>query len=1522
MATRNTLNISNINISNVSQSASPNSTLPIAVDQRAIEGSVERLSRESIRSIREAAVSQSAALIVKPFGAYEGLVATYPNDVVRLDIENANAQYLESNYRVTTYVRNSVEVTVDPEQDLSSLGYISGRYKTTYRFHRNLLGSGDAHKLQIQEISADGLEIRVIPALSTRYSNDSFLQLFSEGFFNLPKPEILPNLFLFKDAVTPIAVFDYVQDKFTYATTPYSIIFKLNAPAPDGVVIGDLLWLAQQVSDDLVDNITIVPPKPKRNQTLIAGPNWDAFSKQQTAVTTQYRDWDDLLSTNTQTSQDIINSLLSSSFIEGVPLNIDYKEFKNFIQFGSAAERLENFRYKMQLLENYNARIATLTTDLTGLPSSSVSSSLYYQNNINDAKTKKAALLGSMDGYEKYLYFESSSYESSSFGEFYPTTWPKSGSTKPYPLYSYSSSQVETWFEGIITSASLYDQNNEKALYRTIPAHVLEDPTNEEYVLFTQMIGHYFDLVYAYVKAMSKLYSREESLLEGFSKELVYHVAKNLGVDFENGTTLEELWSYTLGTDVTGSIASTYNITTQDKTKEIWKRIINNLPYLLKTKGTERGVRALINCFGIPQTILRIREYGGAEPDFDTKTDYVYERFNYSTTVGYNGGTTGEVAQLVTVPWTSISGSGTLLKPLTVELRAKMALSQSKVQRLLESTGSWYLEASKSGDFQYLNFRLRGGTAGSEIWETLSVSCSIYDGAWHLIALKRENETDIANDNQTYTLVVKRTNYEKVVSTSSGSLVVDGATSSSYNNNFVNESGANAMLWIPGTGSFPAATSHSMGLWSGSIQEFRYWAVTLQDGILNNHALAPTSYQSNTDDIYTGSTSSYYDLGYRITFGADNKKYNVVATASLSSSHPNQTIPYPTTQFYNFSGSYYNPIVEIHSLEWPDLGANRSISNKIRIDETFLAGTGQLRRDSSIVRSLTDQYPSDSPRLGVYLSPTNEVNQDIAEQFGGLSIDDFIGNPADLSKVSYPELDILKYEYGKKFTGNRNRAQNYIRLLKHYDSALFQLIKKFVPYRANTQVGLVVESPMINRSKVPVKLPTFEENHYSGSIDIGPETYITPGGFVEDGDGEPFRNMPGYVQEGVIGGQESYYLTLSGSAQPVLEYFAPRQDINMLPTLPVEDYDMVVLDGDGVMMTGSFAESVANQFNNIGIDDNPTTPDSMAAEINLGETAYGRDSRLYGSQYVFTSYIRSGSVSSSAWMPYTSSRYDYSEAVNPSILDITRSKYANQTKIYNHDIYGNKAFSDHTVYSDTATSTTITTYSSSLAINQNRWSSQYGFQVVSLITGSTTYSTPLTSSAYWSIRGGGTSTPGLAFTAPGNYSIYTASVRIPAFFYNSEDPSTYNLLYKITISTDETVTVANTLELHFGDLDCGLTGSITPTTTQTNVEFTTRALGNWLGLRLYINPALDHHVIYIPTLKVECLNYRAETQDFHLRDSYGMRTVRYDGSKLTSADWNVDSQDTIDGGPVVEVTVGGGTQLAVSPNVRGNLQIQ
>jgi hypothetical protein len=66
-----------------------------------------------------------------------------------------------------------------------------------------------------------------------------------------------------------------------------------------------------------------------------------------------------------------------------------------------------------------------------------------------------------------------------------------------------------------------------------------------------------------------------------------------------------------------------------DISKEITKRLIGSMPYLLKSKGTIGALKGIINCYGIPSSILRIREYGG--PDLNDRVSHEIKRkFSYA----------------------------------------------------------------------------------------------------------------------------------------------------------------------------------------------------------------------------------------------------------------------------------------------------------------------------------------------------------------------------------------------------------------------------------------------------------------------------------------------------------------------------------------------------------------------------------------------------------------------------------------------------------------------------------------------------------------------------------------------------------------------------------------------------------------------------------------------------------------------------------------------------------------------------
>ena len=371
---------------------------------------------------------------------------------------------------------------------------------------------------------------------------------------------------------------------------------------------------------------------------------------------------------------------------KNIQLSIDHLDFANFIHFSSAAERLENFRYKLGLIQGYEYELELEKPEAE-------------KNRIKDLIQ---GIIDNFDHYDRYLYFEKT-----------PTSWPKVAGDKPYENVSLE--DANSWFLAMLDIAQEYDSNNPDILINSIPKTIREDSRNEPYIIFVHMIGQMFDDQWLYAKAVSDRYSGDNRLDFGLSKDLVRDALKSFGVELETtNQNLNRLFDLcvpgepyrtgsessvtffkriTAGTsdiidgeyveplerhsvpDLDGGYVEPYDHSTgrrvvyspegqvvgyitgsdgealgqlvdagyayrewpdatefqpileEDYRKEIYKRIYHNLPLLLKTKGTSRGLRALINCFGIPEDFLTISVAGGANlnqagpffgPEYDT----------------------------------------------------------------------------------------------------------------------------------------------------------------------------------------------------------------------------------------------------------------------------------------------------------------------------------------------------------------------------------------------------------------------------------------------------------------------------------------------------------------------------------------------------------------------------------------------------------------------------------------------------------------------------------------------------------------------------------------------------------------------------------------------------------------------------------------------------------------------------------------------------------------------------------------
>ena len=579
-----------------------------------------------------------------------------PTDYVELFIKDLAGTVIGSNYNVSDYniginvdpkIRTTSELNLDPEADARAQGFNRGSVNIKYNFFTKLIASGPdpRQNFWIKEISRSRTEIK---AARQDLSNLELSTAFNEfnGILGTDSyyPDFLLNFGLDIQIIAVNAV--YVEEE-----GQGYVIFKLYEPLPTNYDIKSPFWVVFQVAEPAEFNVTInVAPDLVPTSFPLRGPNYKVNITDKISKTTPYYNYASLFLTSVTSSYQQLKSMMDE---KGIQINVDYGSFDNFIHFSSATERLYNFKYKVQQIESASSGLASTNTS---------SSRVTLQSQIDN-------IIEKFDGYEYYLYFTSAStaWPKTSTTQPYPlysvtssqvTSWLGSPLTNPNGEASMS----------MYFSSSYYDNSNKDWLQYTTPGYIRDDQNNGPYLVFLDMIGQHFDNIWIYLKDLSNRYSAENNPFVGVSMDQVGDALRSFGISLYTNTNVSDNIYYSLlGINQTGSalpitssaysqvniassslyplsgqpyltaslslppfgqefinryvttfitasagVTSSFATLPADQLKnEIYKRLYHNLAYLLKTKGTDQGVKALITTYGIPQDILSVNEYGG-----------------------------------------------------------------------------------------------------------------------------------------------------------------------------------------------------------------------------------------------------------------------------------------------------------------------------------------------------------------------------------------------------------------------------------------------------------------------------------------------------------------------------------------------------------------------------------------------------------------------------------------------------------------------------------------------------------------------------------------------------------------------------------------------------------------------------------------------------------------------------------------------------------------------------------------------
>ena len=1000
----------------------------------------------------------------------------YIYDISNNTILNSNLNY--TNYFLPTTPSQPEQFDISPEDDVTNEGYSNGEYIAYYNFLTKRIGDQFSN-LFISEISSDRTEIRLD---STILSNLDILDQTNNFISFRDDQDYFVDFYLnFGDNILVIANNIKLENETTNDPT---VLIKLYEPLPPSINIKDELWIVTTLNEPEAFQV-IYPNLPItfKDSTLLQGPNYNIPIKGQINNSSQNLSYSDIINGAPTSSMNQVNSLLEESSID---ISVDYTNFSDFIHFSSAQTRLENFDYKVGLIESYTSQSNTLTN-----VTSSTTSVTILQSKISD-------IIKNFDKFEYFMYYDSGSSAS----------WPKSNTEPPYVLYPTTSSQALTWlgsadegnsnYGGRILSASYFDNANPDQLKKAIPEYLREDPNNLQYDLFVDMVAQYYDNVWLYTKDVTQKYNADNRLDFGVSKELVSDAIKDFGVKlYQNNFSNQELYTAFLGLTPSGSLFPFPNITgslptptgfeyvdtlisasndiipMDDVNKSLYKRIYHNIPYLLKSKGTIAGLRALITSYGIPDTILKISEFGGKDQVNENDWDYYFNKFNYNfNTEGTNSlSTTWRLAS----DWNSPSN-----RPATVEFRFKAEdilptnLSQSlfslyqsttlKSDLVLEYTGSGLTSGPYSGSikdpyYQYANLKwIPDVSAGS----SASVYLPFFDEGWWSVMIT-------SGSSNGYELTAANKIYNGNDGTSIGFISSASIATGSWN------SSTNAYF----------ATSSTHQAFSGSLQEIRYYNTRISESVFKDYVMNPLSTEGNNIN------SSPNQLAFRAGLGSE-----LITSSSLtgSSIHPKITGSWVITQsFFNNNEYYFNSTptystnTETIFLDQFPAGIKNRITDKIRYEDNSVPAGDTLSPFRRVTQNVeaSASYTDSINYLEVAFSPQNQINDDIISQIGYFNIGDYIGDPRQRSSSAqiYPDLNNLSEDYFKKYIKQYDLV-DFIRLIKFFDNSLFKMIKDFIPVRTSLASGLVVKQHLLERNKYPQPQVSYEDKIYTGSIDM------------------------------------------------------------------------------------------------------------------------------------------------------------------------------------------------------------------------------------------------------------------------------------------------------------------------------------------------------------------------------------------------------------------------------------------------------
>ena len=906
---------------------------------------------------------------------------------------------------------------------------------------------------------------------------------------------------------------DYLDERIS-TFDPITLIVKLSSELPSDIFEKDTCWVSNFGMSPYV--FTGILQNPTKYKTVkISSAN---FNSPQNLINKD--------STNTlYSAEDLNNSSITSNDITVnkriAELNTDYSDYSNFIVFSSALNRLNIFKNKMTEWTSLSSSISELNRRYDVSLSSSIPYP-YYSTELASFKLQSTEIVDSFDGYESYLF---------------------SGGKYTYILSSgsfYSSSYVED--QDVI--AGEYDINNRDNLISNVPQYIANDTNYSEYLTFLNMVGHHFDNIYTYIAAMpiERQVKNEltSSIPTNILKEMLYSFGWSVD-DIIGDLNIDEVYLNSMD-------SSSYNaLSGEQRLQTIWNRILVSLPGIYKTKGTEECVNYLMSCYGLPSSMITIREYGGTDYANDPSPTYRLDEKTYML---------------------KFSGIGDYVEgPLpystrTVEFKfsidedpTKSIYPEYKYNPLFISVPSPYTSSAYS-NWAVGFYRVPGELTGRVVFQMGSGSTNAIISSSVLPIFNGEIFSVMLRKDEPYILFQSTTGSNVIP------LEYDLTVQRNENGRRIFYSTSSVILYENDNNVFSKFGKFRMtdGTFKGTLDKLSVWDISLDDNDFEEHVNDLNSYGYSgslpyenlwvqlswqyPQTMYSGSypvwitnASDYYTIPNYYTDETLTTKDPTLYSASLSVIAERWQTYYPTGSIdilaYNFppvignafsaSWSGYPTCSWVSQSVYPyhfeeltyqqDIDASKYGPNKYKNRKIRKVTYNVDARFDSFNRSTSEPdmtVSGESNQLGFFIDPQDSKNKDILRYIGRNGIMELIGDPANLYSDKYYDLINKNDQYNSQGE-KRTYFNEMLTVYKFYfDKSIFKAIKNVIPARANAYTGVIIEPtilerpkyqnrPLVSNAQISYQNPGVVDNIYTFNMDVLWANFNTDFSLVDSG---------------------------------------------------------------------------------------------------------------------------------------------------------------------------------------------------------------------------------------------------------------------------------------------------------------------------------------------------------------------------------------------------------------------------------------